>query len=267
VFSNFVSNEGTGITWDSIRIVILITLIVGLALFATVNVFVFRRLRKMGIELKSIWRNGRWAERLATSKHPDEISELAHAINRMLGLIRKQSLVLETIAHTDSLTQIANRRAFEQRILIEMSLHKRNQSALSLLLLDIDHFKLYNDLYGHPAGDEILIEIAKLLTQIACRPSDLPARISEEEFAVILPSTDLNGARHVAETLKSKLARLQIPNANSPISEFLTLSIGVTAAGDEDLTSLMLRIEHAHNQAKHTGRNKISVVTPDGAML
>ena len=126
---------------------------------------------------------------------------------------------------------------------------------------------MYNDLYGHPAGDEILVEIAKLLTQVACRPSDLPARISEEEFAVILPSTDLDGARHVAETLKNKLARLQIPNANSPISEFLTLSIGVTAAGDEDLTSLMLRIEHAHNQAKQSGRNKISVITPDGTTL
>lgn len=264
-FSNYVSTEGSNVSWSEIRQTILITLLVGLALFICVNLFVFRRLQKMGLELKSIWRNGRWAERLATSKKPDEISELAYSINRILGLIRKQSQVLETIAHTDSLTQIANRRAFERHILIEMSRHNRNQSALSLLLIDLDHFNLYNDLYGHPAGDQILVEVAKLLTQVASRPSDLAARIGEEEFAVILPTTDLEGASHVAETLKNKLAELQIPNANSPISEFLTLSIGITAASNEDLATFLQRAEQAHNQAKQSGRNKICLLSPDSA--
>jgi diguanylate cyclase (GGDEF)-like protein len=272
-YTHAISSEGAGVLWNEILRMVVVTVLVGLALFACLNLLIFSRLDKMGVEMKSIWRNGRWAERLVTSKRSDEISEMGHAVNRMLGLIRKQSQALDTIAHTDSLTQIANQRAFEQRILIEMSLHKRNNAPLSLLLLDIDHFKLYNDLYGHPAGDDILIQIARLVAQVASRPSDLPARISEEEFAVILPSTALEGAIHVAQTLKNKLATLQIPHANSPIAEFLTLSIGVTAAGDEDLAALMHRIELAHTKARETGRNKIcalpatenSVPVPDSA--
>jgi len=255
-FSKYVTTLGTEIIWTQVRTLVLI------ALYLCMQLFIFTRLQKMGAELKSIWRNGRWAERLELSRFSDELTELGNTINLMLGLIRQQTVELDKIAYTDSLTQIANRRSFEQRILIEMSLHNRNDSPLSLLLIEIDHFKLYNDMYGHPAGDEILIEIAKLLTQVACRPSDLPARIGEEEFAVILPSTDLPGASHVAETLKLRLAVLKIPNANSPISDFITLSIGVTAAGKEDLNALMRRAGQAHDMAKQTGRNKNCVIAP-----
>ncbi|MET3105750.1 diguanylate cyclase (GGDEF)-like protein [Oxalobacteraceae bacterium GrIS 1.18] len=261
-FSKYLSAIGAEIIWTQVRTLILIILATGIALYLCMQFFIFTRLQKMGAELKSIWRNGRWAERLELSRFSDELSELGNTINLMLGLIRQQTVELDKIAYTDSLTQIANRRSFEQRILIEMSLHKRNDSPLSLLLIEIDHFKLYNDMYGHPAGDEILIEIAKLLTQVACRPSDLPARIGEEEFAVILPSTDLPGATHVAETLKLRLAVLKIPNANSPISDFITVSIGVTAAGNEDLTALMRRAGQAHDLAKQTGRNKNCVIAP-----
>jgi diguanylate cyclase (GGDEF)-like protein len=263
VFSNEVSSRGAEMTWEEIRNLLLVTLIVGAIIFAGIYYLIFRHMQKMAFDLKSIWRNGRWAERLDIAKEPNELSDITHSINRMLGLIRKQSLILESIAHTDTLTQIANRRSFEQRILIEMSLHKRNQTPLSLLFLEIDYFNQYNDLYGHPAGDELLIQIGKLLTQVACRPSDLPARIAEQEFAVILPTTDLEGAKHVAEILRSRLAEQKIPNANSPISEFITVSIGLTSAGEEDLSSLIQRAEKASDNAKQSGRNQIYTLPPN----
>jgi diguanylate cyclase (GGDEF)-like protein len=190
----------------------------------------------------------------------DEINDLSHTINRMLALIRKQMVMLESIALTDPLTQIANRRAFDERIAIEMSLHKRNQTPLSLLIIDVDHFKRYNDLYGHPAGDDILKTVGQLLSQVACRPSDLPARVGGEEFAVILPATDLDGACHVAELFSSKLAELKIVHEDSPVSNQLTLCIGVTAAGQEEVATFIQRADKAMYNAKQTGRNKICVL-------
>ncbi|PRC92258.1 diguanylate cyclase domain-containing protein [Solimicrobium silvestre] len=259
-FSREVGQLGNDIIWKVMRVVLLVTALTGLTLLAGIHFLVIRRLRKMKIELNSIWRNGRWAGRLDTPKNKDELNELAHSINRMLALIRKQMGILESIAHTDALTQIANRRAFDQRMAIEMSLHKRNQTPLSLLLIDVDYFKRYNDYYGHPAGDEVLKEIGKLLIQVACRPSDLPARIGGEEFAVILPATDLAGAGHVAEKIRVHLAELKLAHADSPASDYVTISIGATIAGEEDLASFIQRADKATYQAKQSGRNKINVL-------
>ncbi len=255
-----VSQRGAQITWKVLGVVLIVTVLTALIQFAGIQMLLIRRLQKIGRDLNSIWRNGRWAERLTISKKTDEFSELSHAMNRMLGLIRKQGLVLEAMAHTDNLTNIANRRAFDQRILIEMSLHKRNQTALSLLFVSVDYFKEYNDEYGYPAGDDILIEISKLLTQVACRPSDLPARISEEEFAVILPSTNLEGAKHVAELLKANLEQLNLAHLNSPISDRVTLSTGISSAGDETLDSFMNRVAGANQTARQSGKNRICCV-------
>jgi len=257
VYPDDVSTRGAKITWKVLEGVLLVTVLTGLIQFACVQFLLIRRLKKMGHDLNSIWRNGRWAERLNIPKNTDELSELAHAMNRMLGLIRKQVMILETMAHTDTLTKLANRRAFDQRILIEMSLHKRNQTALSLLLISVDHFKEYNDHNGYPAGDEILVSISQLMTQVACRPSDLPARISEEEFAIILPSTNLEGATHVAQLLRSNLDKLNLPHMNSPIAEKVTLSIGISNAGDETLDQFMQRVADANHSAKQNGKNRI----------
>jgi len=259
-FPNDVSTRGDELTWKVVRVLLIVTVLTGLILLGSIHVIIIRRLRKMDKDLSSIWRNGRWAGRLEAPPTKDELNELSHAINRMLALIRKQMVMLESIALTDPLTQIANRRAFDERIVIEMSLHKRNQTPLSLLMVDVDHFKRYNDYYGHPAGDEILKTIGNLLSQIASRPSDLPARVGGEEFAVILPATDLDGACHVAEILTSKLAELKIMHADSPVADFVTLCIGVTSAGDEDMPTFVQRADKAMYSAKQSGRNKICVL-------
>jgi len=259
-FSNDISRQGKEIIWKLMRALLIITILTGLTLLIGVHFLVIRRLRKMETELNTIWRNGRWAGRLITKQHQDEISQLAHSINRMLTLIRRQVAVLELNAHTDSLTQIANRRSFDQRLSVEMSLHKRNQALLSILILDVDYFKRYNDHYGHPAGDEVLKEVGKILSQIASRPSDLPARIGGEEFAVILPGTDLEGASFVAEKILDQLAKQQIAHVGSLVSEYVTISIGVTTAGDEEVTTFMQRADRATYHAKQTGRNKICLL-------
>jgi len=124
----------------------------------------------------------------------------------------------------------------------------------------VDHFKRYNDLYGHPAGDDILKTVGQLLSHVACRPSDLPSRIGGEEFAVILPATDLDGACHVAELFSSKLAALKIAHEDSPVSNQLTLCIGVTSAGQEEVATFIQRADKAMYNAKQTGRNKICVL-------
>ncbi len=259
-FPNDVSRRGEELTWKVLRVLMLVTILTGLALLASVHVLIIRRLRKMDMDLSSIWRNGRWAGRLEALPYKDELNDLSHSINRMLALIRKQVGMLETIALTDPLTQIANRRAFDERLEVEMSLHKRNQTPLSLLIVDVDFFKRYNDLYGHPAGDDILKALGKLLSEVACRPSDLPARIGGEEFAVILPSTNLEGATHVAEMLARKLGELKMPHEDSPISGLITLCIGVTTAQDEEISSFVQRADKAMYNAKQTGRDKICVL-------
>ena len=261
-FPNDVSRRGEELTWKVVRVLMLVTILAGLALLASVHFLIIRRLRKMDMDLSSIWRNGRWAGRLEAPSYKDELNDLSHSINRMLALIRKQVVMLESIALTDPLTQIANRRAFDERIEVEMSLHKRNQTPLSLLIVDVDFFKRYNDLYGHPAGDDILKALGHLLSVIACRPSDLPARIGGEEFAVILPATNLEGATHVAELLASKLAELKLAHEDSPIAGLITLCIGVTtAAPDEEISAFVQRADKAMYNAKQTGRNKICVLT------
>ena len=259
-FSDEVSVRGEELTWKVVSVLLLVTILTGLVLLISLHYLVIRRLQRMDRELGSIWRNGRWAGRLDVSARKDEINDLSHTINRMLALIRKQMVLLESIALTDPLTQIANRRAFEERIAIEMSLHQRNQTPLSIMKIDVDYFKRYNELYGHPAGDDVLRTLGQLISQVACRPADLPARIGGEEFAVILPATDLDGACHVAELLNSKLAELKLIHEDSPIAKCVTVCIGVTAAGQEDVSTFMQRADKAMYNAKQTGRNKISVL-------
>lgn len=256
-FSNDVRHQGTKIIREVMRVLLLITILTGLTLLISVHFLVIRRLRTMETELNNIWSKSRWTGRLTIKEHDDEISQLTHSINRMLTLIRKQMLVLELNAHTDALTQIANRRAFDQRLSIEMSVHKRNHTPLSVLILDVDYFKRYNDYYGHPAGDKVLKAVGKVLTHMACRPSDLAARIGGEEFAIILPATDLEGANFLAEKIKQQLENQQIVHADSLVSNYVTISIGVTTAGDEDVAAFLQRADRATYNAKQTGRNRI----------
>lgn len=168
---------------------------------------------------------------------------------------------LELLSNLDGLTQIANRRRFNDHLSIDWQHHQREQKPLALLLIDIDYFKLYNDTYGHQSGDDCLIQVAQAITKVPQRVVDLVARYGGEEFAAILPNTNIEGALLLAESIKQAIANLAIPHQSSLVSDHLTLSIGVASLIPTTEQSLEILIAHADEAlyvAKKQGRNQVS---------
>jgi two-component system, cell cycle response regulator len=168
---------------------------------------------------------------------------------------------LQKLANIDSLTQIPNRRSFDEVLEREWSRLEREKTPLSLILCDIDFFKNYNDTYGHQGGDECLKEVAQILYQIAQRAGDVVARYGGEEFAVILPNTGTAGAVHLAETILSHIHTRSMIHETSQISSYLTLSLGIATILYQDTAtsspkSLIAKADEALYRAKETGRDR-----------
>jgi len=166
---------------------------------------------------------------------------------------------LEELAIQDSLTQIANRRWFDHSLDRQWQRLQREQKPLTLILCDIDHFKLYNDYYGHQAGDACLIQVAQVLQTVAKRPDDLVARYGGEEFAIILPDTPCEKAMVVAQRARQAVASLRIPHEVSSTASYVTISLGVGAVIPGTGTSrkeLMRRADQALYAAKGWGRDR-----------
>ncbi len=166
------------------------------------------------------------------------------------------------LASSDGLTQLANRRRFDEYLVQQFWVAAREKELLSLILCDIDFFKLYNDTYGHQAGDECLRMVAKAIQRSAKRPADLVARYGGEEFAIILPQTNLKGALRVAKEIQIRVKDLQIPHIASEVSEYITLSVGIASlvpTHDLSPTELVAATDRALYQAKKTGRDRIEV--------
>lgn len=167
---------------------------------------------------------------------------------------------LQQIALTDALTHTANRRRFDETLVLEWNRAIHNRHPLALLLIDIDYFKILNDRYGHPAGDRCLISVARVLQSALPRSGDLLARYGGEEFAAILPSTDETGARVVAVAMQEALRLLEIPN-DTATGPFVTISVGI-AVSDTPRVSTAGIIELADQalyRAKQHGRNRIEL--------
>ena len=165
---------------------------------------------------------------------------------------------LSTLAHTDGLTGLANRRRFDEVLALEVERQSRSLTALSLILLDVDHFKAYNDQYGHQAGDDCLKAVAQVIAAMAGRAIDIAARYGGEEFACILPETDASGARWVAEQIRLGVVALRLPHAASPTAPYVTVSLGVATVWGHDAQTPEALIRYADEQlyrAKHCGRN------------
>jgi diguanylate cyclase (GGDEF)-like protein len=165
-------------------------------------------------------------------------------------------------ARIDGLTQIANRRRFDEYLFQEWNRHIRMQQPLSLLICDVDHFKLYNDAQGHQAGDECLKSVAKEINR-CYRVGDLVARYGGEEFAMVLPLTNRAGAVQVAERVRAAVAAAALPHPASPVCDRVTLSIGVASITPPPLPSSDVRalIQQADRHlylAKKLGRNQVS---------
>ncbi len=165
---------------------------------------------------------------------------------------------LKRLANVDGLTQVANRRRFDECLDAEWRRCLRDQNYLSLILCDVDFFKAYNDTYGHQAGDDCLVKVAKAISQSVKRPGDLVARYGGEEFAVILPNTHMAGAMEVGELIRTQLSGLQIPHAKSLVSRYVTLSLGVSSIIPTLELSpelLVAAADKALYQAKSQGRD------------
>jgi diguanylate cyclase (GGDEF)-like protein len=166
---------------------------------------------------------------------------------------------LEELSHQDGLTGIANRRAFDFLIERQFREAKRRNEPLSVVLCDVDHFKAYNDHYGHPAGDECLKQVAAALARTCKRGVDVAARYGGEEFALLLPDTPVEGALRVAENARGELAALAIAHAQSATGSIVTFSAGVATLNTERDGSprdLVARADEALYRAKQLGRNR-----------
>lgn len=176
--------------------------------------------------------------------------------------LQRANRELERLAALDGLTQVANRRRLDEYLHQEWQRLSRVNSSLSFILCDVDYFKRYNDTYGHQAGDECLRQIAQAIRRSARRPSDLVARYGGEEFALVLPNTDLNGAMQVAAAIHWEIKSLKIPHINSPVSEYVTISVGVASIpnspGYNSSPALLIGLaDSALYEAKGQGRNRI----------
>lgn len=174
--------------------------------------------------------------------------------------LKFQSDLLRQLVFLDGLTGVYNRRYFDQQLAIEWARSTRNGSAFSVIMIDVDHFKLYNDHYGHQAGDDCLRQVAGSLKSGLRRPADLVARYGGEEFACILPDTDFDDAMRLATGLERKVRELGIAHTRSSVTEVVTVSIGLasrTAESANNPAAILGLADAQLYQAKHTGRGRV----------
>ncbi len=186
-----------------------------------------------------------------------DISERKKNEEELLRLQRE----LEEFSYRDGLTGVSNRRMFDQVLVREWGSAYRNQQPLSVIMLDIDYFKEYNDHYGHQAGDDCLRRVAGLLDAVAARPRDLVARYGGEEFVLVLPETSAEAAYAMAERCSAALQSEMIPHSGSHVGEYLTVSLGVTTIvpqESDEQNEFMAEVDRLLYVAKREGRNGIS---------
>jgi diguanylate cyclase (GGDEF)-like protein len=197
------------------------------------------------------------------TEHADGIETQLRSSYREIGRLCRELAIanqeLKRLAHNDALTGLANRRRFDQYLEEAWQQLAQSQQPLSLILGDVDFFKLYNDAYGHLAGDECLRDVAQTIRQTVKRSSDLVARYGGEEIAVVLPSTDAMGALSLAQTIGKQVRSLQLTHEGSKVSQFVTLSLGVASHIPNSSLSyeaLIADADAALYEAKRTGRDR-----------
>lgn len=176
--------------------------------------------------------------------------------------LRQANLELQRLVNLDGLTQVANRRCFDEALHREWKRLRRERSPVSLILGDVDCFKAYNDYYGHPMGDRCLKRIAQAIAQNSRRPADVVARYGGEEFAVILPNTLIEGAICVAQHIQATVAKLAIPHAKSSVCDRVSLSLGIACAFPTEETTpegLIVAADQALYIAKASGRDRYCI--------
>lgn len=173
--------------------------------------------------------------------------------------LEKANRALYRLANLDGLTQVANRYCFDESLAEEWFRLAREKQPIGIVLCDVDHFKVYNDHYGHQAGDECLRRIARAIYQSVRRPADLVARYGGEEFVVLLPGTEQSGVEHVASTICTAIRALQIPHHQSTSDTVVTISVGACSVVPDVSMPPSILVDLADKalyQAKSQGRNQ-----------
>jgi diguanylate cyclase (GGDEF)-like protein len=192
----------------------------------------------------------------------DELSTLSHEINLMMQRIKVEEDTnkwLTGISQQDSLTGLANRRRFDETFLFEWSKTKRAKTDLSIVMIDVDYFKAYNDSYGHVQGDKCLQKVAQALSVELGRGSDFLARFGGEEFVCILPNTDEEQAKAICEKMRASVADLNILHEHSQVRDFVTISLGVltvNGAFDIEAEQILNKVDQLLYESKEAGRNR-----------
>ena len=198
----------------------------------------------------------------ANKKVIEQNDRLEEIVAERTCKLERANRLLEELSFQDPLSGIPNRRYYDKQIEIEWRRALREHKPLSLLMIDIDHFKQYNDTYGHAQGDECLRIVAKMIQTQLHRPGDFVARYGGEEFVVILPSTDLEGAKVTAERIRTSIELLKMENKNASSEKIVTISMGISVVVDDINISLDEYKEQADKalySSKENGRNCYSV--------
>lgn len=214
--------------------------------------------------------NGQPAKMVFVVRDISERKQADQQIQQLIHQLEIEKSAAQLNAVTDSLTGLPNRRYFDEALSTEFHRLKRSGFPMSLIMLDVDHFKKYNDHYGHLAGDECLRQIGIILKSMVGRATDVVARYGGEEFVAILTDTDHHGAATLAERIRQAVQDLAIPHANSSIAEVVTVSLGVVTVYTTGLASpeqIVAMADEAMYSAKKEGRNRVSISTKKTNLL
>ncbi len=216
----------------------------------------FRWVRVLG---QAEFKAGRCARLYGAFQDIDAQMQTEIQLQELTQQLQQANGELNRIATTDALTQLANRRFFDQLLEQEWARAVRKNTPLALIMCDVDYFKPYNDHYGHPAGDRCLQQVAQLLKAHIQRPGDVLARYGGEEFVVLLPKTTIRGAMAVTARIQESFNQTRLPHAFSPVADYITLSFGIASCvplKDRSSSELLAAADAALYQAKLTGRNR-----------
>ncbi len=192
----------------------------------------------------------------------EEQSNLLELKIKELTQLKDANFELESLSFMDGLTGIGNRRSFDNYIEVAWKNACRSKKPVSLIMGDIDNFKLLNDTYGHLKGDECLVKVARVLSENVRRPLDFVARYGGEEFIVILPETNSEGAFKIAEEIRKNIKSIEIPNKDSSVSKHMTMSFGITTMipnQEDQIEDFIEQADKAMYKSKKTGKNKVTI--------
>ncbi len=241
---------------------IIAMLIVIVALWVGLGHWVLQPLQKMADTMSQV-RAGKADIRVEGMGPSREFTSIGESFNAMLSSLEESEKRLKQLAENDPLLDIPNRRLLDETLHSEWRRMSRESEAMSLLMIDVDLFKNYNDHYGHQAGDECLKRVTQAICHVVNRPADFVARFGGEEFVVLLPVTKDKGAMQIAEAIQQRMQKISIPHATSDVAEYVTLSIGVSCmvpSPSEHVDYLVAHADQALYRAKTGGRNRIEYV-------